>query len=127
MMPSQVARPDEPRDQRPDKFGELVPFPPTPDAASDTPGPDLGPVAAARIEHWCRAYDIPLSTVRALRAQRKGPKTFEIGRLVFCMRVDWDTWLEGLATVGGSGPLSPPAGRLERRTNRGTTADTTSR
>jgi hypothetical protein len=126
-MPRQAAQPNALRDQRQDRSGELVPFPPTPDAASDTAGPDLGPAAAARIEHWCRAYDIPPSTVRALRAQGKGPKTFEIGRLVFCMREDWCGWLEGLAMLGGSGPLSPPAGRFRRRTTRGTTANTPSR
>ena len=84
MMPRQAAQPNALRDQHHDKSGELVQFPPSPDTASDTPGPDLGPLAAARIEHWCHAYDIPPSTVRALRAQGKGPKTFEIGRLIFC-------------------------------------------
>lgn len=127
MMPRQATQPDEPRDQRRDNVGELVPFPPPPDAASDTRGPDLRPVAAARIEHWCRAYDIPPSTVRALRAQGTGPRTFAVGRLVFVLREDWCAWLEGLATVGGSGPLSPPAGRFGRRTSRGSTANTTSR
>ena len=127
MMPRQVAQPNALRDQRRDKVGELVPFAPAPDTASDTPGPDLGPVAAARIEHWCRAYDIPPSTVRALRAQGKGPQTFEIGRLVFCMREDWCAWLESLATLGGSGRLSPPARRFGSGTSRGTPASTTSR
>ncbi len=126
-MPRQAAQPNALRDQRQDKSGELVPFPPTPDAASDTPGPDLGPVAAARIEHWCHAYDIPPSTVRALRAQGKGPKTFEIGRLVFCHARGLVRVAGRPGDLGGSGPLSPPAGRFGRRTNRGITANPISR
>jgi hypothetical protein len=66
--------------------------------------PDLGPVIAARIDHWRRAFDIPLSTMRALRAQGKG-------RLIFCLREEWCVWLELMAKNGGTGPLSPPAGR----------------
>lgn len=127
MMPRHSAQQNDLREQRRDNVGEVVPFPPSTDAAIDTPGPDLGPVSAARIEHWCRAYALPLSTLRALRAQGKGPKTFEIGRLLYCTRGDWCGWLEGLATLGGSGPLSPPTGRFELRTSRGTTASTTSR
>jgi hypothetical protein len=122
MMSRQAAQ----QDKRQDNGGKpvLIPFPSQPDAASDAPGPDLGPVVAARIEHWCRAYDLPLSTLRTLRAAGKGPPTFEIGRLLYCRREDWCRWLEGLATAGGTGPLTPPAGRLGRRTTRGTRANT---
>jgi hypothetical protein len=116
MMPRHSTQRNDLQDQRQGRVGEIVQFPPTSDAPSGAPGPELGPVAAARIEHWCRAYDIPLSTLRALRAAGKGPRTFEVGRLVFCHREDWCGWLEGLATFGGSGPLSPPAGRFGRRT-----------
>jgi hypothetical protein len=100
--------------------GAVVPFSPAPDAASDAPGPDLGPLTAARVEHWCVAYDIPVSTLRALRAQGNGPVTFEVGRLLFCRRADWLAWLEALAATGGSGPISPPAS-LGRRTDRSST------
>jgi hypothetical protein len=117
-MPRHAAQQGALQDQCQGTVGEIIQFPPAPDAGSDTPGPDLGPITAARLEHWCGAYDIPPSTVRALRAQGKGPPTFEIGRLVFCLRKDWCEWLENLATLGGSGRLSPPAGRLRHRTGR---------
>ena len=104
-----------------DKIGELVPFSVPADAEGDSRGPDLGPVTAARLEDWANTYRIPMSTLRALRAAGKGPRVFEIGRLLYCTRDDWTSWLEGLAMVGGSGPLT---GRFGRRTNPGTTANT---
>ncbi len=112
----------KPRDNS--KVG-VVPFAvPADESAGPNPVPDLGPVVAARLEDWSRAYNIPVSTLRALRAAGKGPSTFEVGRLIFITRDDWCAWLEGLAAVGGTGPLSPRAGRFGRRTNRGTTANT---
>jgi hypothetical protein len=78
--------------------------------------PDLGPITAARLEDWSRVYGIPLSTLRALRASGRGPRVFEVGRLVYCLRDDWCAWLEGLAATGGTGPLTG-------RTNRGTTTN----
>jgi hypothetical protein len=102
-----------------DEISELVPFAVPPNAESDIPGPDLGPVVAARLEDWSRTYSIPPSTLRALRAVGKGPRVFEIGRLLYCTRDDWTSWLEGLAAVGGTGPLTPPAGRFGRKTNAG--------
>jgi hypothetical protein len=68
-------------------------------------------VHAARIERLALDYEVPMSTLRAAVAQGRGPKTFTIGRLIYCRRGDWITWLDGLAETGGTGPLSPPAGR----------------
>ena len=103
---------------RDSKGSEVVPLvvPADAETAGQTPVlvPDLGPVVAARLEDWSRVYAIPLSTLRALRASGKGPKTFEVGRLIYCMRNDWIDWLEGLAATGGTGPLS---GRTNRETN----------
>jgi hypothetical protein len=72
-------------------------------------------VHAARIERLALDYEVPMSTLRAAIAQGHGPKTFTIGRLIYCRREDWTGWLDGLAMRGGTGPLSPPAGRASSR------------
>jgi hypothetical protein len=71
-------------------------------------------VAAARIETWCREYELPVSTFRLLRAAGKGPKAFEVGRLIYWLRADWIAWWQEMAASGGTGRLSPPSGRLGR-------------
>ncbi len=123
---------------RQDKLAELVPFN---DPASVIPGPnrkaDLGPAVGARLERLCEANEIPQSTMRALIAQNKGPRTFTIGRLIYCLVEDWNAWMQNVAALGGTGRIAPPSGRNQpapvsqlvpeqtlRRTNRGTTANT---
>ena len=64
--------------------------------ASGMTDPDLGPAAAARLDTWCRVYKIPPSTMGALRAQGKGPRVFEVGRLLF-----W--YARGLGRLVGQG------------------------
>jgi hypothetical protein len=66
---------------------------------------------AARIERFAEDHEVPISTLRATISLGQGPKTFTIGRLIYCRRVDWAAWLDRLARTGGTGPLSPPAGR----------------
>ena len=44
---------------------------------------------------------IPTGTMTALHSQKKGPRTFKIGRRLYVLRADWTTWLTGLATTGG--------------------------
>ena len=39
--------------------------------------------------------------MRALCAQGKGPRTFTIGRLIYCLVEDWNSWMQGVAVVGG--------------------------
>ncbi len=68
-------------------------------------------VHAARLERLAEDYEVPMSTLRAAIAQKCGPKTFTIGRLKYCRQEDWIAWLDMLAGSGGTGPLSPPAGR----------------
>jgi hypothetical protein len=70
---------------------------------------------AARLECLAQDYDVPMSTLRAAITQDLGPKTFTIGRLIYCRRVDWTAWLDALAEKGGTGPLSPPGGRVSAR------------
>jgi hypothetical protein len=62
---------------------------------------------AARLERLAADYDVPPSTLRALIADGRGPRTFTIGRLVYVRRSDWVEWLDTLAEAGGTGPLSP--------------------
>ena len=62
-------------------------------------------VHAARIERLATDYEIPMSTLRAADALGRGPKTFTIGRLIYCRREDWTAWLDGLAESGGTGPV----------------------
>ncbi len=68
-------------------------------------------VHAARLERLALDYEVPMSTLRAAISQGCGPRTFTIGRLVYCRRADWTAWLDGLADAGGTGALSPPSGR----------------
>ena len=70
-------------------------------------------VHAARIERLALDYEVPISTLRTATTLGQGPKTFTIGRLVYCRRGDWIAWLDDLAESGGTGPLSPPAGRKQ--------------
>ena len=119
MMPRHTA-------QRRDKLAELVPFN---DPASITPGPpgpvpDLGPVVAARLEDWSRVYGIPLSTLRVLRRTGKGPKVFEVGRLLVLLAERLDQLAGRLGRGWRFRSLVPPAGRFGRRANRETTAKT---
>ena len=79
------------------------------------PPASLGVLEAARLDAWCDAYDIPTSTMRAIIRLGHGPRTFPIGRLLFVLRTDWSIWLDTLAQRGGTGPLSPPAGRFGRK------------
>jgi hypothetical protein len=72
---------------------------------------DRGPPIAGRLEDWCRDYGIPLSTLNAIRAKGIGPRTFVIGRLLFCTTDDWLAWIRMLAETGGTGPLSPSVRR----------------
>jgi hypothetical protein len=51
-------------------------------------------------------HGIPESTLRAIIAAGVGPRTFNIGRLIFCRRADWIAWLDEIAQAGGTGRLS---------------------
>jgi len=62
---------------------------------------------AARLENLAQEHDVPVSTLRAVIAQGGGPRTFTIGRLIYCRRADWTRWLASLAEAGGTGPLTP--------------------
>jgi hypothetical protein len=57
---------------------------------------------ACRLEYLAAAYSIPPSTLRALDAAGRGPRTFRIGRLLFCRIADWRAWLDQLADRGGA-------------------------
>lgn len=52
-------------------------------------------------------HGIPLSTLYFARQAQKGPRTFKIGRRVYCLRRDWNEWLAGLAATGGIKHLNP--------------------
>jgi hypothetical protein len=67
---------------------------------------------AARLDVLAREHDIPVSTLRALIAQGDGPPTFTIGRLIFCRRMDWNAWLDGLAERRGVRLTERAEGRL---------------
>jgi hypothetical protein len=64
---------------------------------------------AARVSDLCRDYGLPESTFRSIVAEGRGPRTFTLGRLIYCRRSDWIAWLDRLAEAGGTGPLSPTA------------------
>ena len=128
--------------ERRDKLAELVPHDDQASALPGPPGPnrkaDPGPaVAGARLERLCEASEIPASTMRALIARGQGPRTFTIGRLLFCLIEDWNSWMQSMANAGGTGRIAPPTGRVQpapvsrlvpdqtsRETNRETTAKT---
>ena len=103
-----------PPDERQDKEGQVVAFNPTPATMTGT-GPDLGLRTAARMKDWCEAYRVPMSTLRALRAQGKVRQPLKLAGWCSARGRGWCRWLEDLAAAGGSGPVSPPAGFSGRK------------
>jgi len=81
----------------------------SPDAVAVVDRLFAGPTHAARLETLANEHDVPMSTLRAVIAQGGGPRTFTIGRLIYCRRADWTRWLDSLAESGGTGPLTPGA------------------
>jgi hypothetical protein len=60
------------------------------------------------LEALAQAHDIPMTTLHYARQAGKGPRVFSIGRRVYCLRRDWNDWLEGLAATGGVKHLNAP-------------------
>jgi predicted DNA-binding transcriptional regulator AlpA len=57
----------------------------------DVPAISLGDVALM--------LDVPRSTIDKLHAQGRGPRTFLIGRRVYCRQADLRSWIDVLATT----------------------------
>jgi hypothetical protein len=66
--------------------------------AANRPQPSPDAIHAAPLVAWCKAYGVPLSTLYQLTRERRGPRTFKVGRRIFARRADWHKWLDDLAT-----------------------------
>jgi len=64
--------------------------------AAPAPFAPAAPLAVLAAENG-----IPGSTLSAIRAKSRGPRTFLLGRRVYCLRGDWAEWMRHLAETGG--------------------------